>query len=184
MGIQLVRHAVFACCIVLGAVGAMAQEDRTPAEDTKKITILDPQTGRVRVDVPGAVDGNLSEVGAKEIKAPKDWKESFELSKREPVLIFKHSTTCPISGGAYRRLAKYIQDSGDDAPKTFLVKVIETRPVSQQIEKEAKVKHESPQILLLEDGEVKWHTSHEDITEKSVKKAVKQVRKAEKKERS
>jgi bacillithiol system protein YtxJ len=44
------------------------------------------------------------------------------------------------------------------------VKVIESRPVSNEIATEMHVKHESPQVLLIRDQEVLWHTSHWNIT--------------------
>lgn len=52
--------------------------------------------------------------------------------------------------------------------------VIEDRPVSNKIAEDFGIKHESPQIFLLEDGEVRWNTSHWKITQSSIKEAVSQ----------
>ena len=116
--------------------------------------------------------GNLSESGVSELLTESDWLRAVEASKEEPVLIFKHSTECSVSGGAYRRLASYLKDRGESAPKTYLVKVIERRPVSKKIEADMKVTHESPQTLLLDDGKAIWNTSHEAITAESLHKAI------------
>jgi bacillithiol system protein YtxJ len=84
-------------------------------------------------------------------------------------LIFKHSTTCPISAKANEEFLAFVQSS--DTPAA-IVHVIEDRPVSNQIAEEFGIKHESPQIFLLEDGEVRWNTSHWKITRDAIKEAV------------
>lgn len=89
----------------------------------------------------------------------------------EPVLLFKHSTTCPVSAEALKQFESFLTGN-DSNPKPILVKVIESRPVSNQVAEETKVKHESPQAILLHEGEVLWHASHWNITSKSLKEAV------------
>ncbi|MBP2115064.1 bacillithiol system redox-active protein YtxJ [Paenibacillus silagei] len=86
-------------------------------------------------------------------------------------LLFKHSTTCPISAKANEEFQAYTQHS--DTPAA-VVHVIEDRPVSNQIAEDFGIKHESPQIFLLEDSEVRWNTSHWKITQKAIKEAVEQ----------
>ncbi|WP_313639956.1 monothiol bacilliredoxin BrxC family protein, partial [Paenibacillus sp.] len=46
--------------------------------------------------------------------------------------------------------------------------------VSNQIAEEFGIKHESPQLFLLEDNEVRWNTSHWKITRDAIKEAVNQ----------
>ncbi|WP_150272092.1 bacillithiol system redox-active protein YtxJ [Paenibacillus tepidiphilus] len=84
-------------------------------------------------------------------------------------LLFKHSTTCPISAKAHEEFQAYAQSS--DTPAA-IVHVIEDRPVSNRIAEDFGIKHESPQIFLLEDGEVRWNTSHWKITRDAIKEAV------------
>jgi bacillithiol system protein YtxJ len=81
-------------------------------------------------------------------------------------LLFKHSTT-----KANEEFQAFVQSS--DTPAA-IVHVIEDRPVSNQIAEEFGIKHESPQIFLLEDGEVRWNTSHWKITRDAIKEAVSQ----------
>lgn len=85
-------------------------------------------------------------------------------------LLFKHSTTCPISAAAYGEFQAYIQDQ---SVPSAVVHVIEDRPVSNAVAERFAIKHESPQIFLLEDGQVKWHTSHWKITKDAIAEAVK-----------
>ncbi len=84
-------------------------------------------------------------------------------------LLFKHSTTCPISAKANEEVQAFLKDNDASAA---IVLVIEDRPVSNQIAEEFGIKHESPQLFLLEDGQVKWHTSHWKITQESIKEAL------------
>ncbi|ASA25488.1 bacillithiol system redox-active protein YtxJ [Paenibacillus donghaensis] len=86
-------------------------------------------------------------------------------------LLFKHSTTCPISAKAHEEFQSYLKDADTTAA---VVLVIEDRPVSNQIAEEFGIKHESPQIFLLEGSEVSWNTSHWKITRDAIQQAVSQ----------
>ena len=109
-----------------------------------------------------------------EILTEEHWKTVVEASMDAPVFVFKHSTQCPVSACAAYRTNKFLtEQAGGGSPKFYYVKVIETRPVSKQIEAETAVKHESPQLLLLDNGKAVWDTSHEHITGNAIKKAVK-----------
>ncbi len=103
-----------------------------------------------------------------ELKRLTDFARSAETAKEGPVLIFKHSTTCPISGRAAQRMDKMLRETDEALPKFYMVKVIESRPVSNAIEGMYEVKHESPQILLIKDGKAVWNTSHDEITAEAV----------------
>lgn len=81
-------------------------------------------------------------------------------------ILFKHSTQCDISATAYREMAA----AAKQAPgmEIHLVRVIESRPVSQEIERRTGVRHESPQVFVLRNGAVSWHASHRHITAEAV----------------
>ncbi len=84
-------------------------------------------------------------------------------------LLLKHSTTCPISAKAHEEFQTFVKDTNTSAA---IVLVIEDRPVSNQIAESFGIKHESPQVFLFEDGEVRWNTSHWKITRETLKEAV------------
>ncbi|ULO07029.1 bacillithiol system redox-active protein YtxJ [Paenibacillus sp. 19GGS1-52] len=84
-------------------------------------------------------------------------------------LLFKHSTTCPISAKANQEFEAFLKDTDTTAA---IVLVIEDRPVSTQIAEDFGIKHESPQIFLLEDAEVRWNASHWKITQDAIRAAV------------
>jgi len=86
-------------------------------------------------------------------------------SKQRPVVIFKHSLTCPISAAAYDQMAEF---EGEVA----LVEVQRARELSREIEDRLGVAHESPQVIVLRNGQVAWNASHFKITANAVAAAV------------
>lgn len=93
-------------------------------------------------------------------------------SSQAPVFIFKHSTACPISAAAYREVAEYVAAAAADDPPVYLVKVIEERPVSNQIAEVLGVPHKSPQIVLVRDGQCIWTASHHGIRKERLREAI------------
>ncbi len=91
--------------------------------------------------------------------------EWFTRSKNGPVVLFKHSLTCPISANAYDEMTHVGGDVG-------LVVVQSARDVSREVETRTGVRHESPQALVLRDGEVVWSASHWNVTARSVAEAL------------
>jgi bacillithiol system protein YtxJ len=94
--------------------------------------------------------------------------ELFERSRREPVLIFKHSTACPISAAAYQQMSQL----GSAVP---IVVVQQNREISREVESRTGVRHESPQALVLRDGQVIWSATHFDVTADAVRRAMQQA---------
>ena len=93
--------------------------------------------------------------------------ESFEAAIQQPrVLLLKHSPICPISSTARAEWAMFQLDCPD--MPTLLVDVINARTVAHEIANRFGVEHESPQALLFENGQVKWHASHTAITAASL----------------
>jgi bacillithiol system protein YtxJ len=84
-------------------------------------------------------------------------------------LLFKHSTTCPISAKAHEEFQEFVSENPISAA---VVHVIEDRPVSNQVAEDFGIKHESPQIFLIENGEVRWNTSHWKIKKEGIKEAL------------
>lgn len=88
----------------------------------------------------------------------------FETSHERPVVIFKHSLTCPISAAALREYQSFLEErpEGDDAVYS-LIEIQNARDVSKALAERTGVRHESPQALVVRDGEVAWHASHWSI---------------------
>jgi bacillithiol system protein YtxJ len=90
--------------------------------------------------------------------------ELIARSHAAPVVLFKHSLTCPISARAYRQMQAY---DGEVA----LVVVQRARAVSREVEARTGVRHESPQAIILRDGKAAWSASHFDVTAEAVAEA-------------
>lgn len=78
-------------------------------------------------------------------------------------LIFKHSTRCSISMMAKKR----VEMDTDEVPSEvtpFFLDLIAHRDLSNQIAEVFQVHHESPQLLLIKDGECILDQSHGDIS--------------------
>jgi bacillithiol system protein YtxJ len=104
-----------------------------------------------------------------QIKTTDEWENILHKTKEEPVFVFKHSSTCPVSADAFEEYKNF----ETDLDKYFLI-VSETRTVSNQIADDLKIKHESPQIFLLKDEKALWNTSHWHITGQNIESAVKE----------
>lgn len=84
------------------------------------------------------------------------------LASDQPLLLFKHSRTCPISHAAHAQLEAFRR--AHPAAPVRVVVVQDERPLSQAIEAATGVRHESPQALVVHQGRVTWHASHGAIT--------------------
>jgi len=78
-------------------------------------------------------------------------------------IIFKHSTRCSISMMAKRRFELDWDSLPEELPLYFL-DLIQHREISNQIAQLFHVYHESPQLLLIKDGECILDQSHGGIS--------------------
>src|SRR2546426_3701740 len=105
-----------------------------------------------------------------QLSQERDFEQLLERSKTNSVLIFKHSTQCPISSQAYEEFTRFARSAGDVACGVVLV--LEDRNLSAAIAERLKVPHESPQAMVVKDGHVTWHASHWSITTDSLVEAL------------
>ena len=97
--------------------------------------------------------------------ADKDTLEKlFADSRERPVLVFKHSTACPISSRAYREMQQL--------DGVNLLEVQTCRQLSCELEQITGVQHETPQVIVLRDGKAVWNASHYDVNATAVNKAL------------
>lgn len=84
-------------------------------------------------------------------------------SAARPQIVFKHSTRCGISSMALHRMQQG-QDVFDGKAELYLLDLIRYRSLSNAIVDEYAVPHQSPQVLLIKDGECTLELSHMEIT--------------------
>ncbi|HQS24480.1 MAG: thioredoxin family protein [Sphingobacteriia bacterium 24-36-13] len=78
-----------------------------------------------------------------------------------PQVIFKHSTRCSISSMALNRLERETPPSNADF---HFLDLIKNRNISNAIAEKFSVYHESPQILVIKNGECIYDESHQGIS--------------------
>ncbi len=84
-------------------------------------------------------------------------------SQEKPCVIFKHSTACSISNIAKTRLERDTKNAVD-IPEIYFLDLLNHRDISKEIAQKFSVHHESPQVLLIENGECIYDASHLDIS--------------------
>ena len=56
-----------------------------------------------------------------------------------------------------------------------MVEVVRFRPISQYIAQKTSVRHESPQVLVIANGEVIFHASHSEVNKVNIQQAYKKA---------
>jgi bacillithiol system protein YtxJ len=86
--------------------------------------------------------------------------EIISNSNNKPQVIFKHSTRCSISSMAKNRLDKKDNPGGMDF---YYLDLIRHRNISNKIASDFSVKHQSPQVLVIDHGKCVYDESHSGI---------------------
>ena len=87
--------------------------------------------------------------------------EIMELSYQQPVVIFKHSTRCSISRMALKQFENEFDLDGSVTP--YFLDLLNYRDISNEIATRFEVYHQSPQLLLIKEGQSVYDASHSDI---------------------
>ncbi len=91
------------------------------------------------------------------------------LARSEPVWIFKHSATCPVSSAAEEEVLAFLAAQ----PMAVSMVVVQTaRPVSNWLATRLGYVHQSPQLFLVTAGKVRWQASHWGITQAAMTAAL------------
>ncbi len=85
-------------------------------------------------------------------------------SFKRPQLIFKHSTRCSISRFVLADFTAHFTYSSDEFVAHYL-DLLNYREISNEIADHFEVVHQSPQLLVVKNGKVVAHASHEGINE-------------------
>ena len=91
--------------------------------------------------------------------------ELITKSATRPQIIFKHSIRCSISALAKNRLDK---EKSPDEMDFYYLDLINNRDLSDKVAEVFGVSHESPQVLVIKNGESVYDESHMGITMKAI----------------
>jgi bacillithiol system protein YtxJ len=91
-------------------------------------------------------------------------------STEKPVLIFKHSTRCGISRSVLKRFESEFDLGGKVIP--YFLDLLEYRAISNEIADRFGVIHQSPQLIVMKDGNAVYDASHDSIDANSLEKFI------------
>ena len=91
-------------------------------------------------------------------------------STDKPVIIFKHSTRCGVS----RMVLKQFENEFNLQEKItpYFIDLLEHRNVSNEIANRFGVFHQSPQLIVIKNGNAVFNDSHESIDAKQLEQFV------------
>jgi len=104
------------------------------------------------------------------ISSSSELDEFLDRSQNGPVWLFKHSLICATSSRAYGEFLDFaagLTDRDDAA----VIEIQRARDISMEAAERTRVRHQSPQVILLRDGQAIWSASHWDITEEALARA-------------
>lgn len=94
--------------------------------------------------------------------------ELIQESYNQPVIVFKHSTRCPVSSMALNWFQNSWKPEEMKSVSPYFLDLISYREISNKIAEAFRVRHESPQLLLIKEGECIYHRSHSQISYKDL----------------
>ncbi len=91
-----------------------------------------------------------------------DQLETIQNSRNKVVVLFKHSTRCGISNSVLRQFENK-NEALNGQIDFYLLDLLNFRPLSAAIAEKFDVTHQSPQLLVFQNGVLRAHDSHHDI---------------------
>ena len=102
-----------------------------------------------------------------ELKSSDDLNAVVAASFTQPMVLFKHSTRCPVSAMALSRVLRHPGNR-----QIFLINVVERRNLSNRVAAKFGVLHHSPQVLIIHNGQCIYNTSHMNIDPATLEKEI------------
>lgn len=107
-----------------------------------------------------------------ELKEIDQVRDIAQESTNHPVLVFKHSFRCNISRAALDRLERNWKNEEMKTVKPYFLDLLANREISNALATQFRVDHESPQILLIDQGKAVLTLSHFEIEYQQIKEAI------------
>lgn len=103
----------------------------------------------------------------KNILTEKELEQALAENASEPVVFFKHSTRCSVSMFVKKQFESACSELSTRF-SFFLVNVLDARPVSNLLAEKFSIQHESPQVIVVTNGEATHTASHNHISGEKV----------------
>ncbi|MBF8456404.1 bacillithiol system redox-active protein YtxJ [Kaistella sp. G5-32] len=111
----------------------------------------------------GSEEEKSSETFWKNIASEEDLDKAVQESATKKVAIFKHSTSCFISKTVLKNFEREVANSDKEVSYYFL-DLLAHRNISNKIADQFDVTHQSPQLIVLENGKAIENASHQSIS--------------------
>ena len=98
------------------------------------------------------------------LHTPADLDAALAASRERPIVLFKHSASCPFSAQAQEQVCNAKHDVD-----VYGIVVQYCRELSDLIAERTGVDHASPQAIVVDGGEATWHGWRKEITEAKLK---------------
>ncbi|PQA97627.1 bacillithiol system protein YtxJ [Chryseobacterium piscicola] len=100
----------------------------------------------------------------KVIENEDDLKNAVKISETKIIAIFKHSTKCFISKTVLKNFENEVKNTQNLNVDFYFLDLIKYREISNKIAEDFDVRHESPQLIVFENGRPLNNASHQDIS--------------------
>ena len=107
------------------------------------------------------------------MKTSADFAAALAASEERPIVIFKHSATCPFSAAAQVEVAHAKHDVD-----IYGIVLQYTEDLKHEIADKLGVEHQSPQTIIVHKGKAISHQWRSEIQERKLKQAVKELQEA------
>ena len=98
------------------------------------------------------------------IESEEDLKIAIENSYAYRIAIFKHSTSCFISKTVLKNFEKEVGETTETGAAFYFLDLLAHRNLSNKIAEDFNIRHESPQLIVIENGKAINNASHQSIT--------------------
>ncbi len=108
-----------------------------------------------------------------EIRDVSDVDALLAASHERPVALLKHSIACPISARGQREFVLFGEE--DEEFPLYAVVVQYAREASAYVAEALGLRHETPQVILVKDGEAIYDASHLAVTREALREAAREA---------
>ncbi|MFH1706870.1 MAG: bacillithiol system redox-active protein YtxJ [Planctomycetota bacterium] len=106
-----------------------------------------------------------------EISTIEQWTALRAMSPRRPVIILKHSMTCPVSIAMFYRVEE-AEQKGRYAVPIHMVVMQRSRDLARQIGADLGVEHATPQVIVVHGNRAVYQAGHFEIDPDALARAL------------
>lgn len=97
--------------------------------------------------------------------------EAEKESHKRAIAIFKHSVTCGVSAHAKHRMENGF-DLDPESCRLYYLDLLSNRDISDEIARRYDVRHQSPQMIIIQNGKAVFDTSHHAVSLDTLKENI------------